>query len=127
MSDFDLLRHILSNLLSNAVKYSEAGTPVDFSVKREGGNAVLKVTDHGIGIPAADRAALFTSFARGSNVGQRPGSGLGLLIVKRCVDLHGGTLEIDSSVGRGTTVTVVLPAFPHGPDNAGDLSSKQTD
>lgn len=111
MSDHDLLRHILSNLLSNAVKYSEAGTPVSFSVARENGNAVLKVTDRGIGIPEADRAALFTSFARGSNVGQLPGSGLGLLIVKRCVDLHGGTLHVDSEVGRGTTVTVTLPVF----------------
>lgn len=117
MSDFDLLRHILSNLLSNAVKYSEAHSPVHFSVKRENGNAVFEVTDHGIGIPEADRAALFTSFARGSNVGQRPGSGLGLLIVKRCVDLHGGTLEVDSEVGRGTTVNVTLPVFPNSQEN----------
>lgn len=110
-SDFDTLRHIISNLLSNAVKYSDAGSPVGFSVTREGQNAILKVTDHGIGIPEADQAHLFTSFARGSNVGQRPGSGLGLLIVKRCTDLHGGTLQIESSVGQGTTVVVILPVF----------------
>ena len=111
LSDADLLRHIIGNLLSNAVKYSEPGTSVRFSISREGGNAILTIADRGIGIPDVDRAHLFTSFARGSNVGQRPGSGLGLLIVQRCVTLHGGSLDLQSTPGAGTTVTVHLPVF----------------
>jgi PAS domain S-box-containing protein len=110
--DSDLFRHIFSNLLGNAAKYSEPGVPVSFAVERCNGGAVFTVRDRGIGIPAEDQANLFKSFARGGNVGQRPGSGLGLLIVKRCTEQHGGTVQITSQVGTGTTVTVTLPVFP---------------
>ena len=65
--------------------------------------------DRGIGIPAEDNAKLFQMFQRASNVGTISGSGLGLVIVKRCVDLHGGTIEIESEPERGTTVTVRFP------------------
>jgi signal transduction histidine kinase len=54
---------------------------------------------------------LFKAFHRGNNVGTRPGTGLGLLLVKRCADLHGGDVRVDSRTGEGTTVTVTLPAF----------------
>lgn len=111
VSDESLLRHIVCNLLSNAVKYSEPGNPVQFTVERRDTNAVLTFQDHGIGIPEEDQARLFTSFSRGTNVGQRPGTGLGLLVVQRCVALHGGTLDLKSAVGTGTTVTVTLPVF----------------
>ncbi len=110
-SDADLLRHILTNLLGNAVKYSEPDSPVLLSATRIASDVVITVRDHGIGIPEADRNRLFTSFARGSNVGSRPGSGLGLLIVKRCVELHRGSIQIQSQPGEGTTVTVRLPLF----------------
>jgi PAS domain S-box-containing protein len=110
-SDPDLLRHIFTNLLSNAVKYSEPDAPVTFTVERRAGEAVFTVRDHGIGIDAEDQANLFKSFARGRNVGQRPGSGLGLLIVKRCAEQHGGRVQIASQPGVGTTVTVTLPVF----------------
>jgi signal transduction histidine kinase len=69
----------------------------------------LQVTDAGIGIPPADLAKLFGSFHRADNVGDRPGSGMGLAIVKQCVDLHRGTIRVDSVVGQGTTVRVWLP------------------
>jgi PAS domain S-box-containing protein len=111
-ADEKLLRHILTNLLSNAVKYSEAGEPVDFALRREETDAVWMVRDHGIGVPEQDREWLFSAFHRGSNVGQRPGTGLGLVIVKRCVELHGGRITLDSAPGQGTTVTVRLPVFP---------------
>jgi signal transduction histidine kinase len=111
VSDEALLRHILTNLLSNAVKYSEPGQAVEFSAERRRGEAIFTIRDHGIGIPAEDQARLFTSFTRGSNVGTRPGTGLGLVVVQRCVQLHGGTLRIESQVGRGTTVIVALPIF----------------
>jgi signal transduction histidine kinase len=67
------------------------------------------VRDHGIGIPSEDQKKLFGTFTRGSNVGERPGTGLGLMIVKRCVELHGGTIELKSAPGKGTTVIVRLP------------------
>jgi signal transduction histidine kinase len=69
------------------------------------------VRDTGIGISAEDQQQLFKAFHRGSNVGTRPGTGLGLLLVKRCAELHGGNVQLDSKIGDGTTVTVRLPVF----------------
>ena len=67
------------------------------------------IRDRGIGIPEADREWLFNPFHRGRNVADRPGTGLGLVIVKRCVDLHGGIIQVLSKCGEGTMVTVRLP------------------
>jgi PAS domain S-box-containing protein len=115
--DESLLRHILTNLVSNAVKYSPAGSQVYFSIKREGLDAIFEVRDRGIGIPAEDQPRLFEAFHRGNNVGEIPGTGLGMVIVKRCVDLHRGTIELSSAAGRGTIFTVRLPMFrPVAPD-----------
>jgi len=111
LADERLLGHIFTNLLSNAVKYSEPGTPVHFRVFRDGSHAVCVVRDGGIGISAEDQQRLFTAFHRGANVGSRPGTGLGLLVVKRCAELHEGTVVVESRLGRGTTVTVKLPVF----------------
>ncbi len=111
VSDEAVLRHIICNLLSNAVKYSEPGTPVDFEVTRMNGDAVLTVRDRGIGIPSEDQSRIFESFTRAGNVGQRPGTGLGLVVVRRCVQLHGGRLDLQSALGEGTTITVTLPVF----------------
>ncbi len=106
-----LLRHIFSNLLSNAAKYSPAGSPVHFVVRRDADDAVFTVRDHGIGIPEEDQARMFEAFHRASNVSGLPGSGLGLLITKRCVELHGGTIGFESARDTGTTFTVKLPVF----------------
>ena len=108
-SDERLLRHIFTNLLTNAVKYSEAGQAVRFEIARVGTEMVCAICDQGIGIPEADHEWLFTPFHRGHNVDGRPGTGLGLVIVKRCVDLYGGRIEIHSKPGEGTAVTVKLP------------------
>lgn len=110
-ADESLLRHIFSNLLSNAAKYSADGSPVEFTVAREGGDAVFAVEDRGIGIPAEDQARMFEAFHRAGNVAEIPGSGLGLLITKRCVELHGGSVGFVSTPGKGTTFTVRLPLF----------------
>lgn len=110
-ADERLLGHIFGNLLSNAVKYSEAGTTVHFSMARDERDAVCVVRDTGIGIPKEDHQHLFLAFHRGSNVGTRPGTGLGLLLVKRCAELHGGKVQVESGLGAGTTVTVRFPAF----------------
>lgn len=110
-ADERLLRHVLTNLLMNASKYSDPGSAVDLKVFETGGDAVFEVRDRGIGIPESDRAWMFHAFQRGSNVGTRPGTGLGLVIVKRCVNLHGGRIELESAVGVGTTFRVYLPVF----------------
>jgi PAS domain S-box-containing protein len=111
-ADERLLRHILLNLLTNGVKYSESGRAVEFVVRREAHDAVCLIRDLGIGIPEADLPWLFNAFHRGRNVGQRPGTGLGLVIVKRCVELHGGTIHVESKTGEGTTMTVRVSIFP---------------
>jgi PAS domain S-box-containing protein len=110
-ADERLLGHIFTNLLSNAVKYSEPGATVHFEVERKGPEAVCTVLDRGVGIPEQDQQKLFTAFHRGANVGSRPGTGLGLMLVKRCADLHGGKVRVTSAAGEGTTVVVTLPLF----------------
>jgi len=121
--DEKILAHILGNLLSNAVKYSLAGQPVKLEARRiadspppNGGtdtfsepHVEFKVSDSGIGIPAADFAKLYQTFHRAGNVGNRPGAGMGLAIVKQFVDLLGGKIRFESNEGKGTTVWVQLP------------------
>jgi signal transduction histidine kinase len=110
-ADARLLRHMLTNLLANAVKYSEPGMAVHFIVARDGTDAIFTIHDRGIGIPDCDQKQLFNAFQRGGNVGARHGTGLGLVIVKRCVDLQSGSLQLTSKIGEGTVVTVRVPVF----------------
>jgi len=109
--DEGLLRHIITNLLINAVKYSQEGASVEFTLEKRNGEAILRVTDRGIGIPASELGQLFTAFQRARNANHLPGTGLGLVIVKRCVELHGGQITCESTEGVGTTFTVQLPVF----------------
>ena len=109
--DEGLLRHIFNNLLSNAVKYSPPGSTVELTVRREGAEAIFTVRDHGAGIAPEDQAKLFQPFVRGRNVSGTQGTGLGLVIVQRCVSLHGGTLHLTSTPNLGTTISVRLPLF----------------
>lgn len=114
-----LLQHILTNLLTNAVKYSDPGRAVRFEIAFAGTEIVCDIRDQGIGIPEADQEWLFSAFHRGQNVADRPGTGLGLVIVKRCVDLYGGKINVESQFGKGTVVTVRLPVFSPGSPAAG--------
>ncbi|MEL7079393.1 MAG: ATP-binding protein [Cyanobacteria bacterium J06582_2] len=107
--DESLLRHILGNVLANAVKYSPEGNRVLFELIPYSDKMVFRIQDWGIGIPAKDRQNLFEPFHRASNVGRIPGTGLGLAIAKSCVEAHQGQIELESKVGRGTTVTISLP------------------
>ncbi|MDX2097952.1 MAG: ATP-binding protein [Leptolyngbyaceae cyanobacterium bins.59] len=107
--DEQLLRHILVNLLSNAVKYSPPDTEIRVSLVIQDRTVMFQVQDQGIGIPEGDREQLFTSFYRASNVKATPGNGLGLSIVKQCVETHGGNISVESQVGIGSCFTVILP------------------
>jgi PAS domain S-box-containing protein len=111
-ADQQLLRHIVVNLLGNALKYSDPDTPVAFEVSGIGDYLHLRISDRGIGIPEADLPHLFGSFHRGTNVGNIAGTGIGLHIVKECVDLHQGTIEVSSEPGKGSTFLVKLLAPP---------------
>jgi signal transduction histidine kinase len=106
------LQQIVSNLLSNAVKYTPAGGSIHVSVKPEGGDAVLRVRDTGIGISPDLAPRLFELFVQG-DPGARNGLGIGLAIVRRLVEGHGGTVEASSDGPRkGSTFTVRLPRVP---------------
>ena len=107
--DEKMLRHIINNLLSNAIKYSPNSDKVIFDLTCQPQQVTLQVRDFGIGIPSVEKDRLFDSFHRADNVGSIPGTGLGLPIVKRSVDLHGGTITFDSKIDEGTTFTVTLP------------------
>lgn len=102
---------VLSNLLSNASKYSPEGGPIEVSLDSDGREFRLGVRDHGIGIAKDDQQQLFTPFFRVNNPETRaqPGTGLGLVIVKSIIELHGGYIHLDSSPGAGTEVSATLP------------------
>ena len=107
--DERLLSEVVGNLLSNALKYSAPGSRVDFEVEAGAGQCKLAVRDHGIGIPEADIPRLFESFFRASNADQIKGSGLGLAVVKKALDVQNGTVEVQSQLGQGTKFVVLVP------------------
>lgn len=108
-ADTGRLGQVVDNLVSNARKYSSGG-PVEVRISAEADDAVLRVIDHGIGIPADERPSLFEPFFRTSNTALFPGTGLGLHISRRIVELHGGRLDLESSSPAGSTFAVRLPA-----------------
>jgi signal transduction histidine kinase len=107
--DRSLLRQIFMNLMSNAIKFSPDGGKIEFHVIGNHSQVIFCVKDQGIGIPSEDQEHLFQAFIRGSNVDTIPGTGVGLAIVKACVELHNGDMTLESQVGRGTKVTLTLP------------------
>ena len=105
------LRRVIANLVSNAVKYSRAGDTVDLSLEGNAVEVVFICADNGLGISEKDQQYLFTEFFRSTNLEalQRPGTGLGLAIVSRAVARHGGRIDVETQLGRGTTFRVALP------------------
>jgi PAS domain S-box-containing protein len=99
---------VIANLLSNAIKFGR-GKPIDVEVTKEGGRGVLRMTDHGIGIDPEQRRRLFQRFERAVPARQFGGFGLGLWISRNIVEASGGTIQVESELGRGTTFTVSLP------------------
>jgi PAS domain S-box-containing protein len=109
-SDKRLVKNILINLLSNAVKFSDEGAAIHMHAEaRPGGGAIIRVLDNGIGISPEDQQHLFSTFFRGANVVNIEGTGLGLHIVQRYLDLLQGTISLESTLGEGTRVIVELP------------------
>jgi two-component system NtrC family sensor kinase len=105
------LRQMIGNLLENAIKYTPAGGKVCIDCMAEGDQVIMRITDTGIGISSSDQAMIFNKFFRGSNIPEwETGTGLGLSIVKSIVDNHNGRIWVESKLGAGTVVTVVLPA-----------------
>ena len=105
------LRQVLDNLLANVRMHTPPNTPVEVSVRREGDRAVVAVADQGPGIALEDRVRIFDRFWRGGSPRLRShgGTGLGLAIVASLVEAHGGTIDVASEPGQGTTFTIRLP------------------
>jgi signal transduction histidine kinase len=112
------LRQILFNLLSNAVGFSPAGATVTFSAERRPDAVVFTVIDHGPGIPPEAKDKVFEWFETDSMGSGHRGTGLGLSLVRSFVELHGGTVTIDSTLGQGTTVTCVFPTVQEAKQSA---------
>ncbi len=107
--DKKILKNILYNLLSNAIKYSNEGTPIDCKIKVDDEIVRIEIRDYGIGIPDEDQQHLFTRFFRAHNAENIQGTGLGLNIVRRYLDLLDGEIDFVSELGKGTTFTVKVP------------------
>ncbi len=119
------LRQVLFNLLSNAVGFSPQGAAVTLSAERQDGAVVFTVVDRGPGIPPEARDKVFDWFETDSQGSEHRGTGLGLSLVRSFVELHGGTIEIESTVGAGTKVVCMFP-LTHAADPVAKPAAKQS-
>lgn len=103
------LKYIVVNLLQNALKYSPSCGKVRLILEAQAGQAMITVVDEGIGVPATELEELFSPFYRASNVGDVPGTGMGLAIVKKSARLIGAEIGVESVQGEGTRFRVALP------------------
>jgi len=110
--DKNLTRNICINLLSNAIKYSKEGSSIEFRTTTDSKDLIITVSDQGIGIPESEQQHLFERFFRANNASNIQGTGLGLNIVKKYVELLGGEVTLNSIYEKGTTFTVRLPSVP---------------
>jgi len=121
LADGREIETVLSNLLENAAKYSADGSPIEIAAARRGGQAVLSVTDQGIGIPPEQRVRIFERFYQAPTAGRRPaGTGLGLAICKQIVEAHGGRIWVEGQPGLGSCFYVSLPLGEPPPVAAGE-------
>jgi signal transduction histidine kinase len=118
------VKQILINLLSNAVKFTSEGGRISLKAGQRDGAVEISVTDTGVGIASEDQAAVFEEFRQvGSDeTRKQEGTGLGLALAKKFVELHGGTMWVQSELGRGSTFTFTLPlrAEAPSPNGSGD-------
>ncbi len=117
MFDPQLIGQVITNLLSNAIHYTDKGKTITISAEKKGKNILIKVADEGIGISKEDQKKLFSKFFRSKEAAKRSttGSGLGLYIVGKILDVCDGTIECQSELGKGTAFIVTLPV--KGPVN----------
>jgi signal transduction histidine kinase len=106
------IEQALLNLVNNAIKYSRDDKYIKLSVRHEGGKILVSVADKGIGVAKADQKKIFEKFYRAENtlVHETKGSGLGLALVQHIMEAHGGSVELESTPGKGSTFTLVIPA-----------------
>ena len=116
---FESLSQAVLNLLSNAVKYSGGDRRIALRVYRKGDDVAVSVSDRGIGIPKEEQAHIFQKFYRVNSTvaAQRSGAGLGLALVKHFAQAHGGSVNVESEPGRGSTFTILLPCVAEKPVN----------
>ena len=110
----ELLRRAFENIIHNAIKYSNPGNQVKITGKEENNSFLLRVKDQGIGIKKKELPMIFNIFFRGENARpehKKEGMGLGLSLVKRIIDAHGGTIKVNSKLDKGTTVSLSFPAI----------------
>lgn len=107
--DPKLVRLMLNNLLSNAIKYSPKDSVIRFTAHGTADTLTFVVSDEGIGIPQEEQKNIFDTYHRASNVGNIKGTGVGLSVVKRVVEAHNGTIDVQSTLNQGTIFTVTLP------------------
>ena len=110
--DGNRLERVILNVVSNAIKYSPGGGDIEIDVEQAGSEAVVAVTDHGIGISREDLERVFEPFRRGSNVGDISGTGLGLAGARRIVEMHQGSMAVESVEGEGARFVIRLPLEP---------------
>lgn len=115
--DNKLLQHIIGNLLSNALKYSDENSIIDLDIEEKNENLSITVKDKGIGIAEEDLPYIFEPFYRTENSKNIKGTGLGLNIVKRCVELMNGTIKVESKINEGTIFNVIIPLIKYEKEN----------
>jgi len=113
-SDRKILKNILINLISNAIKYSDDDGIIKYAMKVNQKNIEISISDNGIGIPDEDQKHLFDRFFRASNVINIEGTGLGLNIVKKYVEILDGEISFQSKLYEGTTFMVIIPNHLNG-------------
>lgn len=128
LGDEAALRRVFQNLVGNAIKYGSDGGWIGLSARASGGEVAITIADRGIGIAAADQAHIFEPFYRAPAVieAQIQGAGLGLSLVKRIVEAHGGRIEVRSAPGQGSEFTVMLPAATEEPVSRQALGGAQS-
>jgi signal transduction histidine kinase len=109
VADDKRLHQMMLNMLSNAIKFTPERGEIDIDIYRRGGDIVIAVSDTGVGMREADIPTALEPFGQLNNQGGNTGTGLGLPLTKQFAELHGGTLELESTLGRGTTIRVALP------------------
>ena len=122
-----MLSQLWVNLLGNAVKFTPHGGTIGVSLRQEGENVTVKISDTGEGIPDEIRSRIFDKFFQGDSSHKSEGNGIGLTLVRRIVELGGGTITVEDREGGGTVFTVVLPIAETVAELASDIRDSRSE